>query len=523
MSIIKKKGNVEVIDLREVAKLLWRKARLIVLAGVLAAGAALAGTFFLITPKYTATVTMYVNNYNNKDSFTTITSGDLSASAKLVDTYIAIIKSNTLLSEVAQEAQVSDSPGEIEKMITAHAVNSTEVFYVSVTCQSADEAARLVNTIAAVASDYIADIVEGSSVKVIDLAEVPNKRSSPSYTKNTAVGLMLGMLIMAGLILIREILDTRIKSEEDLKDWGMPVLVVIPEQNLTSGKKDGYSKGELKGNAQGKKMTAAQNRQLILSNKTPFTVLEAYKTLRTNLMFSLPGKDCKKILITSAMPGEGKTTTAINLSKVFAMNGEKVLLVDCDLRLSTTADKLSIYDTPGLSDVLVGIKELSEVIQHLEDGLDVLTAGSIPPNPSELLGSESMQVLMARLESCYKYIILDAPPIAAVTDASVISCLVSGTVIVVRNGVADRDIVGSSIERLRLAGAKLLGFIFISPDDKKAYGYYGYGEYARRSRKSGHYASGTRASGRTSHNAASGSAGRSDRSIEKSYTGRRRR
>jgi len=232
-----------VIDLWESVKLLWHNARLIMLAGVLAAGAVLAGTVFLIVPKYTATVTMYVNNYNNKDSFNTITSSDLSASAKLVDTYIAIIKSNTLLSEVAQEAKVSYSSSEIEKMITAHAVNSTEVFNVSVTCQSAAEAAMLVNTIAAVSSDYIADIVEGSSVKVIDLAEAPKKRSSPSYTKNTVAGLLLGMIVMACLILIREMLDTRIKSQEDLKEWNLPVLGVIPEQNLTSGKKDGYGKG----------------------------------------------------------------------------------------------------------------------------------------------------------------------------------------------------------------------------------------------------------------------------------------
>ena len=276
-----------------------------------------------------------------------------------------------------------------------------------------------------------------------------------------------------------------------------------------------------------KRMTAAQNRQFIINDNTPFAVMEAYKALRTNLMFSLPGRGCKKILITSATPGEGKSTTAINLSKVFAMNGEKVLLVDCDLRLSTAAAKLSINNTPGLSDVLVGMEELSEAIRHMEDGLDVLTAGSTPPNPSELLGSESMQVLMGQLESYYKYIILDAPPIAAVTDASVLSGLASGTVIVVRNGVADRDTVGSSIEQLRLAGAKLLGFVFTSADEgrkgykKSSYDYYGYGERTQRSSKTGRTASSTRSSAKAAHTAAPQPAKRSGRSAEKSYTGRR--
>lgn len=242
MSIVKKSGNREMIDLLEVVKLLWHKAWLIVLVGVLAAGAALACTAFLIAPKYTATVTMYVNNYNNKDSSTTITSGDLSASAKLVDTYIAIIKSNTLLDEVAQEARVNYSSEKIEEMITASAVDATEVFDVNVTCHSAAEATRIANAIATVSPDRIAEIVEGSSVKVIDLAEVPEKRSSPSYSKNTAVGLLLGVVVAMGLILIREMVDTRIKSEEDLKEWDLPVLGVIPDMS-SAGKKGSYGYG----------------------------------------------------------------------------------------------------------------------------------------------------------------------------------------------------------------------------------------------------------------------------------------
>lgn len=275
-----------------------------------------------------------------------------------------------------------------------------------------------------------------------------------------------------------------------------------------------------------KRMTAAQNRQFIINDNTPFAVLEAYKALRTNLMFSLPGRGCKKILITSSTPGEGKSTTAINLSKVFAMNGEKVLLVDCDLRLSSAAVKLNINNAPGLSDVLVGMEELSESIHHMEDGLDVLTAGSTPPNPSELLGSESMQVLMAQLESYYKYIILDAPPIAAVTDASVLACLASGTVMVVRSGVAERDAVSGSLEQLRLAGAKLLGFVFTSADEgrkgykKSSYGYYGYGESAQSGKKSSRSA--TRSNTRqVAQSVVSQPVKRSTRSVEKGYTGRR--
>ncbi len=230
------------IDLLELAKVLWHRAWLIVLIGILAAGVALVGTAVLITPQYTATVTLYVNNYNNTDSSTSISSGDLTASAKLVDTYIAIIKSNTLLSEVASNAGVSYTTEELYGMLSASSVDSTEVFNVNVTCDSPAEAADIANAIAEVAPSHIAEIVEGSSVKVIDRAKVPTKRSSPSYTKNAALGLLAGIVLMAALIVIRELMDTRIKSEEDLKEWDLPILGVIPDLS-TAGKAGGYGYG----------------------------------------------------------------------------------------------------------------------------------------------------------------------------------------------------------------------------------------------------------------------------------------
>lgn len=218
----------------------------------------------------------------------------------------------------------------------------------------------------------------------------------------------------------------------------------------------------------------------LLTEDSPFAVQEAYKTLRTNIMFSIPGDNCKKIIITSAMQGESKSTTAVNLSIAFAQNHSKVLLIDCDLRLPTVAQKLGKKQAPGLSNILVGMNCIRESIHRLPNGLDILPAGDIPPNPTELLGSEPMRQVIEILEKEYEYIILDTPPVCMVADAVILSKLTSGVVVTVRQNVADQETVNEALQKLKFAESKILGFVFtgVENEKQKSYrkgGYYGYG------------------------------------------------
>jgi capsular exopolysaccharide synthesis family protein len=217
----------------------------------------------------------------------------------------------------------------------------------------------------------------------------------------------------------------------------------------------------------------------ILTEDSPFAVQEAYKAIRTNLIFSIPEEKCKKILLTSSMQGEAKSTTSTNLAIAFAQNHDRVLLIDCDLRLPTDADKLGIARTPGLSNVLVGMCSVDDAIQRLPSELDVITAGDTPPNPSELLGSAKMEQLMEQLEGRYDYIILDTPPVNTVADASILTKLVSGVVVVVRQGISTRESLNDALTKLNLTDAKVLGFIMtgvVNEKRKNGYGYgYGYG------------------------------------------------
>ena len=192
-------GEVE-IDLLQLFRALWKNALVIILVAILFGGIAFGGTYMFISPKYEASAMMYVNNSSVTLGSTSvsITSGELSAAQTLVSTYIVILKSRTTLDEVIQESGVPYTVEEVEKMVNASAVSGTGIFRVTVESGSPTEAELLANTIARVLPDRISDIMDGSSVRVVDYAIVPAHRSGPSYTKNTAIGVLAGVVLVAG-------------------------------------------------------------------------------------------------------------------------------------------------------------------------------------------------------------------------------------------------------------------------------------------------------------------------------------
>lgn len=221
-----------------------------------------------------------------------------------------------------------------------------------------------------------------------------------------------------------------------------------------------------------------------LGNNLSFAAAEAYKLLRTNLSFALPGdKKCKIIGVTSSLKGEGKSTTSVNIAYTMAQSGGKVLLIEADLRLPTLAKRLRIKSRPGLSNLLAGQCSGSEALQSsgLLSNLWVMTAGDIPPNPAELLGCNNMSVALNALSDVFDVIIVDLPPVTAVTDAVLMSSLTDGTLIVVRQDYADRASVDATVRQLRFTDNKILGFVMTGADtQKKGYKRYGtYGDYKK--------------------------------------------
>ncbi len=217
----------------------------------------------------------------------------------------------------------------------------------------------------------------------------------------------------------------------------------------------------------------------LLSVKSDFYTREAYKTFRTNVNFALTDEEKSKVLIvTSSFQGEGKSLTAINLAISIAMTEKRVVIVDCDLRRPKLARELRIRSKVGLSNILMEPELLPQALVHTDTAnMDAITAGSIPPNPSELLGSNRMSKLLENLKQQYDYVILDTPPVNMVTDAAVLVRESSGLIMVVRAGVAERDEVIQAVEQLEYANAKILGFVLNGVE--RGSGKYGYGRYGR--------------------------------------------
>lgn len=227
-----------------------------------------------------------------------------------------------------------------------------------------------------------------------------------------------------------------------------------PMQNKNTGTREAWSRGNL------------------LTERSPFTIREAYKALRTNVIFSLPGSGSKCIGVTSAARGDGKSTSAANLAISFAQIGKRVILVDCDMRLPTAAAKLGIKGTPGLSDFLVGEAKVEDIVRSVSKlGISVLPAGNIPPDATGLLESKQMEYLLTALGKIYDYVIVDLPPVTVVPDAAILSRYMSGYLLVVRHEQTEHRAVAEMLNQLHLANANILGFVYndVPADGKKYY------------------------------------------------------
>lgn len=231
------------LDLIQWLQALWRKAWAIALAAIIGAGIAFSFASFIITPLYEAEALMYVNNssFSVGNTSFSISNSELSAAQSLVDTYIIILNSRTTLNDVIEEAELEYSYSELKEMLHAEAVNSTEVFSVKVTSANPIEAERIANTITQVLPQAIADVVDGSDVRIVDYAVVPSVKASPNITLYTAIGLLIGFVLMCLIITIQEMTDTLIHSEDYLlESYELPVLAVVPD--LVNNKNDGYYK-----------------------------------------------------------------------------------------------------------------------------------------------------------------------------------------------------------------------------------------------------------------------------------------
>lgn len=215
---------------------------------------------------------------------------------------------------------------------------------------------------------------------------------------------------------------------------------------------------------------------MFVVEKNPKSVAaEAYRSLRTNIQYSSFDKEYKTILVTSANPGEGKSTTAGNLALTLAEGEARVLLVDCDMRKPSVHKNFRVTNTYGISDVLLQRKKVMDVAHKYNDSLYVITSGKIPPNPAEMLASKAMTLFLEEMKEHFDYIVLDTPPVQAVADSQILATKVDGTLFVVRAGVTKKDEVQSAISALKKVNANIIGTVLHAIDNSTNKYYYYYG------------------------------------------------
>jgi polysaccharide biosynthesis transport protein len=316
--------------------------------------------------------------------------------------------------------------------------------------------------------------LRATNVHVVDPARPETIPVRPKKLFNVALGTLVGLLIGVTLAFIQEGLDYSIKTAEEVERLtGAPSLAIIPAAGLVDPHPYGwFPRKNSNGSHNG---TAA----LALLKEPASAVAEAYRALRTSILFSTAPRPPQLLLVTSSQPQEGKTSTSFNLSLALAQRGSRVLLVDADLRKPGVARSLDIPNDRGLSGVLTGAHPLEEALQQIEavPNLWVLPAGPRPPNPAELLSSPRMEQLLGELRERFEHVVLDSPPLLMVTDATVLATLADGVILIVESGVTARDALARSHRILKIAGGRVLGVVM----NKVQLGQdgYHYGPYAR--------------------------------------------
>ena len=311
-----------------------------------------------------------------------------------------------------------------------------------------------------------------TNIRVVERAETPRAPVSPNKMLNYKVALILGLLVGIGLALGFEHLDNTFKTPEDVREsLPVPFLGMVPDVEVK---------------ASGEQPRGPSASQVVRVPNS--AVADAYRVLRTNLIFTSAETTGRVVLVTSASPGEGKTTTLANLAAALAQNGAKVLALDADLRRPTLHQHFSLPMAPGLSDLIVGKAAASQAIQTTRiERLQLLACGYQPPNPAELLGSPMMKQILDAVRAHYDWVLVDAPPLLAMPDAPVLCPLVEGVVLVLAAEVATKPSVQRALDQVRGVGGKVIGVVLNRVNLQRNSFYYSqyYGEYYRNYYKEG--------------------------------------
>ncbi|ANE82184.1 protein tyrosine kinase [Mycobacterium adipatum] len=456
------------MNLQDFVKLLrtrWVTICVVVLASVLGA----AVLTLITTPLYQASTRLFVSTAAGS-SLSETYQGNRFSQERVVS-YAELLSGRTLAERTIDKLGLDMTAEELQSNLTASAKPDTVLINVHVVDASPVRARDIANTL----SDEFVTLVReletqedgtkpDSRVVVEERAAIPESPVAPKPMRNIAVGLGLGLLVGIGLAVLRDMLDNTVKTRETVEEiTGHGLVGAVP-------------------------MDKERRKNVAISFDTDNSAIaEAFRKLRTNLQFLAVDNPPRVIVVTSSMPSEAKSTTAVNLALALAEADHNVVLIDGDLRRPTLHKKLDLVGTVGLSTVISGVSSLSEAMQKTRfPRLTVLTSGVVPPNPSELLASQAAKTLLSELKDEFDYVIIDSTPLLAVTDAAILAAGADGVLMMVRFGQTKRDQLAHAVSNLEDVGAPLLGAVLTIVPTRGGgsysynYSYYGEGPVTRR-------------------------------------------
>ena len=436
-----------------------------IIAFVVAIILAVAGVIIYDTaikkPVYQAKTTVVIAKSGDVES-SAVTLNDVNMNQKLTSTYGEIAKSELVLKQVIENLGLDTDVKDLGKNLIVKPVDDTAILSISVKDLNAEQSAVITNEIAKVFAAEATDIYKLDNVRQLSIAETPSAPANNTLTRDIILAVVIAICLVTGFAFLRFYLDDTVKHSDDVeKIFGLPMTGRISKSDT---KKDGV--------------------ELVVEQLPKAIVSENIKSLRTNLQFTAVDKNLKTILVTSTNASEGKSFVSANLAISFAQADKKVLLVDCDLRKGRLHRMFGISNRKGLSNLLTdSLQNLNDYIEKTNiENLSVITCGTYPPNPSELLASQKNKQLVKSLRERYDIIIFDGAPVGGLADSVILASLVDETIIVVKDANTAKNDLMAAKDALEKVGAKIAGIVFNSVNRKGSHyynNYYYYGESSK--------------------------------------------
>ena len=451
-------GN-ERVELQDYLRILRKRWMTIVITTLVVVGLAAAVTA-LQTKQYASSTQFFVS-VSGADT-TQLQQGSTFTQER-VKSYAQLLTTPRALTPVAEELGGGATAGDLAKKINVTTPPETVLLEVEVTDTSPEQAQEIANAVGEAFPKVVSEIEQpegnGSSpikVSLVRPAETSDSPVSPQPLRNLGLGAVLGLLLGLGLAIVRHLMDTTVRTNEDVEEITEEPLIGAVHYDPRAGKEP-----------------------LIVETDPSSPRSEAFRAVRTNLMFVDAANHPRTILLTSSIPGEGKSTTIANLALTLAKSGSSVCLVEADLRRPRLMEYLGLEGSAGLTDVLIDRAGLDDVLQpYGADRLEVVGAGAIPPNPSELLASDAMSTVLTRLSARFDYVLIDTPPVLPVTDAVVLSTKVDGVIVLVGTTIVRKEQLEATLESINAVDNTLLGLVLNRVGHKTSggygAGYYGY-------------------------------------------------